>query len=112
MVCPTSAALQEENIRQILEIIDLIEEKIKNTNENEFVVSYCIHTYDKIDNEIEEIRGFKDIKPMSYSEAKLLMNEINDIKDLPNTEIKTFNEFLIEELNRKKILLNQLNKIL
>lgn len=112
MVCPTSAALQEENIRQILEIIDLITEKINNTNENEFVVSHCIHTYDKIDNKIEEIRGFKDIQPMSYSEAEILMNEINDIKDLPNTEIKSFKDYLTEELNRKNILLNQLNKIL
>lgn len=112
MVCPTSAALQEENIRQVLEIIDLIEEKIKNTNDDQFVVSYCIHAYDKIDNQIEEVRGFKDIKPLSYDEAKLLMNEINDIKDLPNTEIKSLKDYLIEELNRKNVLLNQLNKIL
>lgn len=112
MVCPTSAALQEENIRHILEIIDLIEEKIKNANDEQFVVSYCIHTYDKIDNQIEEIRGFKDIKPLSYDNAKLLMSEINDIKDLPNTEIKTFKDYLNEELNRKQVLLNQLNKIL
>ena len=112
MVCPTSAALQEENIRQVLEIIDLIEEKIRNTSDDQFVVSYCIHAYDKIDNQIEEVRGFKDIKPLSYDEAKLLMNEINDIKDLPNTEIKSLKDYLTAELNRKNILLNQLNKIL
>ena len=112
MVCPTSAALQEENIRQVLEIIDSIEDKIKNTNDNEFVVSYCIHTYNKINDKIEEIRGFKNIRPLSFEEAKLLMSEINDIKDLPNAEIKSFKDYLKEELNRKQVLLNQLNKIL
>ena len=38
--------------------------------------------------------------------------EINHIKDLPNAEIKTFKEFLADDIGRKNILLNQLNKII
>lgn len=111
MVCPTTATLHEENIRKLQSQIDCTQEKIENCKETELIVCHCIHIYAKNNNKIEEVRDFDEVNTLNQKQAKSLLKEINHIKDLPNAEIKSFKEFLVEDLARKKILLNQLNKV-
>ena len=112
MVCPTTATLHEENIRKLEELIKCTQQKIDNCKETELIVCHCIHIYAKNNGKIEEVRDFDDVITLNKEEAESLLKEINHIKDLPNAEIKTFKEFLADDIGRKNILLNQLNKII
>jgi methyl coenzyme M reductase subunit C-like uncharacterized protein (methanogenesis marker protein 7) len=111
MVCPSTATLHEENIRQIENLIDLLKEKFDKCNDYDLIVCHCIHVYSKIENKIEEIRKVSDVIPLNQEEANSLLKEINYIKDLPNAEIKSIKTFILEEIQRKQVILNQLYKI-
>ena len=91
-------------------IEDLEKKLIKFKDKELFVVSYCVLFYAEENNEIEEIRNLLTIEPSSKEEARILAKKVNKLKDLPNTEIKSYKKAIKEEISFEESNIARLNK--
>jgi hypothetical protein len=111
MADPTCAELFDKEMNSYYLKIEKLEKKLKKFELEElFVVSYCVLYYQREEDKIVEVSELLDIVPLNRLEANSLENEVNELKDLPNVEVKSYKEAINEKISQEKGNIARLNK--
>lgn len=104
MLDPNSAQLLERKLQDFYAAKEALEKKLEEVKNDEdlYVANHCIINYFKDKKgDIKEERNILNVIPLSEIEAKALANEVNNLKELPNVTVISYQELLVEAISEK-----------
>jgi hypothetical protein len=102
MLDPASARLLEKKLNDFHESKESLEKKLEeNIGKELYIANFCtVYYFRDESNDIKEKRDIIDITPLTEVEAESIVNEVNNLKELPNVKVKKYQDKLEERIDQ------------